>query len=170
MALFGGYRDINLFRGLNNELLGNIVNQQCSVYKHKVEEVKVNMYGEVTSGRMFNGPYLFNTLIERGDQNQTIDEFGNSFIQDIEFRFLKEDLIKTSIILEVGDIIMYNDNYYEVDNVNDNQFFIGKNQNYPNNPNPLNPGLERFGWDVSIIVSAHNIPGDKYNISKERII
>lgn len=170
MALFGENRDINFFRSINGELLGNIINQQCGVYKFKLAEVKVNMYGEASSGKTFYGPFIYNCLISRGEQSQTFNEFGTSFTQEIEFRFIKEDFIKTNTIIEVGDIILYNDGYFEVDNVNDNQFFMGKNQNYPNNPNPLNSKLEKFGWDISIIVTAHSIAADKYDISKERII
>ena len=41
---------------------------------------------------------------------------------------------------------------------------------YPNNdsdgtPNPLNPGLEKFGNNVSVLVSTYYIPADKVAIS-----
>ena len=38
MALFGGERDISLFRHVNRELLGDIITQQCAVYKFKIED------------------------------------------------------------------------------------------------------------------------------------
>ncbi len=38
MALFGGARDISLFRHLNRELLGDIITQQCVYYKLNLEE------------------------------------------------------------------------------------------------------------------------------------
>ena len=40
---------------------------------------------------------------------------------------------------EVGDIILYNDGYYQVDNVSSNQYFMGKDPSYPNEPNPSQP-------------------------------
>ena len=46
---------------------------------------------------------------------------------------------------EVGDIVLYQEGYYEIDSLTANQYFGGKNPAYPNNQNPLNPGLERFG-------------------------
>ena len=55
-----------------------------------------------------------------------------------------------------------------------NQYWGGKNPKYPNNdlmdPNPLNPGLENFGNNISTLVSTYYIPADKVAISpyKER--
>ena len=51
-----------------------------------------------------------------------------------------------------------------------NQYFTGKNPDYPNDINPLNPGLEEFGVNLSIICNTYYIPADKLNLSpiKER--
>lgn len=170
MALFGGRRDIGLFRSINRELLGNIINQQCSIYKIKLNETYTNIYGEAIGDKLFDGPFLFNCLISRGEQSQTDDDFGPSFDWPLEFRFLRDDLLQTAVVLEIGDIIMYNDSYYEVDNINENEYFMGKNPDYANNPNPLNSGLENYGWDRSIIAKAHYIPADKTGITRERIV
>ena len=40
MALYGGQRDISLFRHVNRELIGNIISQQCAYYKFKIDETK----------------------------------------------------------------------------------------------------------------------------------
>jgi signal peptidase I len=74
------------------------------------------------------------------------------------------------VVPEVGDIILYEDSYYGVQTTISNQYFVGKNPDYPNNVNPLNPGLEEFGSDLSIICSTYYIPADKVAISpyKER--
>ena len=45
-AMFGGLRDVSLIRKLNRELMGNIITQQASFYKYKLQETKVNLYGE----------------------------------------------------------------------------------------------------------------------------
>ena len=46
MAMYTGLRDVSLLRKLNRELMGNIVTQQCAIYQFKLEETKVNIYGE----------------------------------------------------------------------------------------------------------------------------
>ena len=46
MALFGRDRDISLFRSINTELLRDVITQQCAYYKFRLDETKVNIYGE----------------------------------------------------------------------------------------------------------------------------
>ena len=48
MAMFGRSRDVDLILGLNRELLGDIITQQASFYKYKLEQTHVNMYGEAS--------------------------------------------------------------------------------------------------------------------------
>ena len=183
MALYGTQRDISLFRHLNRELMGDIITQQCAFYKFKIEETKVNIYGEAAEEKYYMGPVLFNVLIERQDEEQPIDDFGTGFKWDIKFKFLRDDLLGKAkdfkqdwegygadLVPEVGDIILYEKGYYEVDNVNANQYYVGKNPDYPNDPNPLNgEGLEDYGWNTSIICSTHYVPADKLGITQERL-
>jgi hypothetical protein len=172
-ALFGGARDISLFRGLNRELIWDFISQQCVYYKFKLEETKVNMYGEASGAKFYYEPIIFNTLISLGEQNQPASDMGIDFNWPIEFRFFRDDLVDANVVPEIGDIIMYQDAYYEVDNTNANQFFVGKDPDYPNYDdngiNPYNPGLENFGTSVSIICKAHYVPADRVQITKERL-
>jgi len=73
------------------------------------------------------------------------------------------------LVPQVGDIILYQEGYYEVDNVNANQYFLGKNPDYPNAPQLQNPGLENFGASISVIVETHYVPADKVGITQERL-
>lgn len=170
MALYGGTRDISLFRTLNREVLGNIVTQQCVYYKLKLNETKVNMYGEAAGARHYFEPVIFNVLIERGDQEYPSEDIlGVGFDRSLDFKFLRDDLVDADVVPEVGDIIMYYEGYYEVDSTVSNQYFVGKDPRYPYNTNPLNPGLENFGANLSIICKTHYTPADRVQITKERI-
>jgi len=169
MALFGSARDISLFKHLNKELLWDIITQQCAFYQLKTAETKVNIYGEAAGARHYNEPVLLNVLIERGDFSSPVDDFGVTIDRPMTFKFFRDDLIYAEILPRVGDIIMWYESYWEINNVNDNQLFAGKDPNYPYNTNPLNPGLENFGFNVSIICTAHYVPADKVQISSERI-
>ena len=168
MALFGSQRDISLFRHINRELLWDVVTQQCAVYKVKLDQTKVNIYGEASGERFYFDPVLINALIQRGDKTQTTGDMGVDATREMEFRFLRDDLVASQLVPEVGDIILYQESYFEVDNVNDNQLFVGKDPDYPYNQNPLNPGLEEFGANMSIIVRAHLTPADRVQITRER--
>ena len=186
MALFGGSRDISLFRHINRELMGNIITQQCSFYKFKLNETKTNTYGEASSEKYYMGPVLLNCLVERQNQEYPETDLGVDFGWNIIFRFLRDDMLSrlkdfnqnfdkgnfygANLVPEVGDIILYNEGYYEVHGITQNQFFMGKNPDYPNAPNPINPGLENFGTNLAIICDTHLVPADKVGISRERLL
>ena len=163
--------------------MGDIITQQCSFYKFKIEETKINLYGEAAEEKYYMGPVLLNCLIERRDQEYPETDLGTDFNWGATFKFLRDDLLDKNkdfnldttlygadLVPEVGDIIMYNEGYYEIDNIISNQYFVGKNPDYPNATNPLNPGLEEFGSSISIICETHYVPADKVGITQERYI
>ena len=166
-------RDMSVVRHLNRELLGNIITQQCAIYQFKLEETKVNLYGEAAEEKFYDGPFLFNVLINRSNEEFGENEEGVQYSQPIEFYFLRDDLTEKKVDLEVGDIILYQEGYYGVQSTNANQYWGGKNPSYPNNssngePNPLNPGLDKFGNNISILASTYYIQSDKVAISPYR--
>jgi hypothetical protein len=173
MALFGGSRDVSLFRKLNRELMGNIMSQEIVFYKCDVIETKTNMYGEASSGRVFGQPILLNSVIEVGDQTAPIQDDLVGFNWPVTFKFLRDDLVDANLVPEIGDYIMWQNAYWEIDNENIVQFFTGKDPDYPyydeNGNNPLNPGLQNFGYNVSVICLAHYVPADRVGIDKQRL-
>ena len=169
MAIFGSIRDASLVRHLNREIMGDIITQQCAVYKLKIAETRVNIYGEASGARYYHDPILLNCLIDRGVMSQPTDDFGVDYSREVEFKFLRDDLVDSTLVPEVGDIIMYYEDYFEVDTVIENQLWSGKDPRFPYNINPLNPGLEGFGMDVSIICKTHYTSADRVQITKERI-
>ncbi len=173
--MFTKQRDVSLIRHVNRELMGNVVTQQSAFYQFKLEETKVNIYGEAAAEKYYNGPFLFNCFINRQDQSYPENEEGIQFAQGIDFYFLRDDLVDANVVPGVGDIILYQEGYYGVQSTIANQYWGGKNPAYPNNdsdgtPNPLNPNLQLFGTNLSVLVSTYHIPADKVAISpyKER--
>ena len=79
MALFGGARDISMFRKINRELLGDVITQQLAFYKYILDKTKINMYGESSGGKFFDGPVLLNALITVESNTAPITEFGVDF-------------------------------------------------------------------------------------------
>ena len=169
MALYGQMRDISMFRFVNRELMQRIISQQVVFYKYNVVTTKVNMYGESVEGRNFADPVLLFALIETSNFENPVDDFGVDFKWEVTYKFLRDDLVDAQVLPESGDIIMWDESYWEINNVNNNQLIVGKDPSYPYNENPLNPGLENFGSDWSIICTAHYTPSDKVQITRERI-
>jgi len=195
MALFGQARDISMFRYVNRELMGNIISQQCAFYKLRLSQTNFNMYGEAAEEKYYDGPILLYTLIDLPDQSQPVDELGVTFDWKPTFKFLRDDLLNklpdfntdtiygANLVPQVGDVILYETAYYEVTATNAAQYFVGKDPDYPNSPQPSNPagatyplpsplwnpGLDEFGYNVSIICQTAYIPADRVGITLERM-
>ena len=163
MALFGTRRDISTFRGISRELLENVISQNCGYYKISLTDTAVNVYGEGQK-KYFIGPVLINCLIERGDYAFDKQDFGIDVDRPITFRFMKYHLEQANVVPEVGDAIMYNESFYHVDGVNENQFIVGKNNDYS-----YESGLENFGDSYSIILTTHLTSPDLLGIKQNRL-
>ena len=199
MALFGTQRDVSLFRHMSRELMGDIITEQCAYYKYKLEETKVNLYGEAAHEKYYMGPVLLNTLVERTDEIYPESDLGTDFNKEIQFSFLRDEKKKKNqefnnfdnkgnsytglpgtgygadLVPQVGDVIMYNEGYYEVHEVIANQYFVGKNPDYPNNENTINlsggPGdLSAYGSSISIICKTHYVQADKLGLTQARYL
>ena len=170
MALFGSSRDASFLRHMNREVMGNIISQQCAFYKYRLTETKINMYGEASGGKFFNGPILFNALITVGDNISPTSDLGVNFDWPVTFAFLRDDLVEANVHPEIGDVILYQESYWEVDNTNIVQFWAGKDPDYPYNVNPLNPGLQNFGYNVSVTCECHYVPSDRLDLIRTRLL
>ena len=78
--------------------MGNIITQQCSLYQFKLEETKVNLYGEADEEKFYDGPFIFNVLINRENEQYVDNVEGVQFGQGIQFYFLRDDSIKRRIL------------------------------------------------------------------------
>ena len=173
MALYGQMRDISMFRFVNRELMQKIISQQVVLYKCNTLETITNIYGEASTGRVFEAPINLFALIEIGDQVAPIRDNLVGFSWPVVFRFLRDDLVDANVVPNIGDFIMWNDGYYEIDNENIVQYFVGKDPDYnyldSNNENPYENDLGEFGYNVSVICQTHYVPADRVNIINQRL-
>ena len=161
MALFGNSRDIAFMKNINRELLDDVVQQEIDYYQLSIENTKTNMYGESPDGKVYFRPVRVTCLIERDDINAvSAENFGVDQVQQVRFKFLKPKLRELSLVPEVGDIIENNGKYYEVDNVNENQYVVGKDNDYGKNV-----GSE-FGESWSLICETHYAKVSRLQIVK----
>ena len=158
MALFGKSRDISLFHNLNNELLKDIIQTEVAYYKFALEQTNVNVYGEAP-GKNYYEPMKIACLIERGDQTWSSDDFGSDVGQSVGFKFLKDELKTINLVPEVGDILLFRNNFYEVDSRVENQLIMGKDPDYA-----ISTGTSDFGNSFSILVSTHISRVEKLNL------
>ena len=160
--LFGSNRDFDLLVNINRELLKDIIEQEVLYHKLSLEDLDTNLYGESLQKSYFENIKL-NCLITRGDQVIDIKEFGPDLGRESSFAFLREDLKDVNIVPEVGDIVQWHRDFYEVDTVRENQLFLGRDNNY----NLASYG-NGFGSTISIIVDCHLTRADRVGIAEVR--
>ena len=162
MALYGTNRDISLMRHISKELVDRMIGQQVGYYKLSLSETVTDLYGD-SKKKMYNNPIMITCLIDRNPQVNEKNDSGTTTVRTIDFRFLRDDLMDISLVPEKGDIIMWEENYYEVENVVNNQYVVGKDPDYS-----LKSDLEKFGRSWSIICNCYLTNVNKLNIIKSR--
>ena len=193
MALFGGDRDTALITKINRELMNNIVDTTIDVYKLSLYDTKTNLYGEALN-KIYKPGIRVASLITHEDQSWSSDEFGPDMSQTATYAFLKYELEHVAkIVMEVGDVIHWDEKYWEIDGVTENQYFMGKNEKTttakdydrgaigdgandamrigdPSYGTPFQIGGydEVFGSSISIIVSTHQSRRSKLKIEQIR--
>ena len=140
-----GAKDLATIEKFNRELLGEpniddcgIIDQFVILYRTSVYETDTNMYGEASDGKVYKRPVKLPCVVDAGDFDFNYDDFGPDNKQDVSFAFQRAYLVEVDLKPEIGDIMKWNDGYFEVDKFNENQL-IGGN----------------FDNSHSIVVSAH---------------
>lgn len=160
--LFGSNRDFNLLVGINRELISDVIEQEVLYHKMSLEDTYANIYGEALEKSYFAAVKL-NCLITRGDQVIDIKEFGPDLGRNASFAFLRPDLTNVQVVPEVGDIVEWHNDFYEVDTVRENQLFVGRDNSYN-----LEQYTGEYGSSVSIIVDCHLTRADRVGIKEVR--
>ena len=158
MALFGKSRDINLFHTINSELLKDIIQTEVAYYKFALEQTTSNVYGE-SMGKVYYEPMKIACLIDRQDEAWSSDDFGSDMNQTMTFNFLKNELIDINLVPQVGDILLFRNNFYETDSRSENQLIMGRDKDYA-----LSTETTEHGDSFSIILNAHISRVEKLNL------
>lgn len=158
MALFGRSRDISLFRSISNELIKDIIQTEVGYYKLTLQDNPTNIYGE-NQDKVYYEPLRIACLINREDQNWKSDDFGLDVNQTVSFRFLRDTLVDLNLVPEIGDILLFNGNFYETDVLVENQLFVGKQPDYS-----ISEDTRNHGSSISIILNTHITRIDKLNL------
>lgn len=131
MSLPGRYfseRDISFINGINDELLGDVIQTEVSLFKLCPEQTVINIYGESrpSSGKMYFPAVDVICLVDRADITTDADDFGPERKQNVAFKFMEKDLQAINLFPQTGDIIFFNDRYHEIDDVVQEQFLGGQ--------------------------------------------
>jgi len=159
MGLYGKNNDRSLFRSLNRELINKIIRDEVDVLKISVENTSTNIYGEALEKAYYQDVRIA-SLIDLEERTTSHEGFGQDVEQKCTFRFLRDDLVNTALVLEQGDLVDWNGDFWEIDTVKEDQQFLQANPDF-------NKASDTSGWNVSVICETHRTR--KSRTSLERI-
>lgn len=138
MARFVTQRDFEFIQHITREMIDETMDVGVVLYKIYLESVNLNIYGESTSKPRYT-PVKINAVIRYG-KNAVAQTpgFGPDQTQQVDFRFSRRMLQEVNTYPEVGDIIGYNNHYYEINNITETQLIASKP-----------------GFNTALICSAH---------------
>jgi hypothetical protein len=138
-------KDLDTIEKFNRELLGEpniendgIIDQFVIFYRVSVYETETNMYGEASEGKTYQRPVKLPCVVNASDFEFNYDDFGPDNRQNVTFAFQRAYLVEINLKPDIGDIMKWNEGYFEVNSYNENQLIGGQEDN-----------------SHSIVVSAH---------------
>ena len=151
-------KDLDTIEKFNRELLGEpnisndgIIDQFVILYRPSVYETDTNMYGESSEGKVYQQGVKLPCVVDAEDFDFNISEFGADNRQNVSFAFQRAYLVEVDLKPDIGDILKWNEGYFEVNTYNENQLVGGQ----PDNSH-------------SIIVQAHLTRLSTTNIEEHR--
>jgi hypothetical protein len=128
MPKFVSNRDVAFFKGIARELVDDVIQNALVLFKINLNETKINIYGESMNKTWYPGVEVFG-LIDKEPETTTYEGFGADTNQSITFKLDRWMLEEKSIYPEVGDVIFWNQSYFEIDNTSEIQMAGGQTYN-----------------------------------------
>lgn len=153
MPLFGSSRDALLLKHFNKEVLHRWISIEIAYYKLALPESNITIYNE-SSNKVYNNPVRLFSFVTKEDMNMNDVDTGIDVSQNVTFIFLRDDLVDIDVVLEEGDIIKFDERYYEIDNTQSTKYWLGRN------PETLPITTEgrsnyKFGYNTIVKCSCH---------------
>jgi hypothetical protein len=163
--LFGSGRDASFVRSISKELINKNIDTEVEYYKLSMENTRENLYGEAPQKVYFN-PVKVNCIIQKDDLEGVSDVGGYDFNRTAIFAFLRDTLKDLNIVAQEGDIVRWDTEYFELNAVNINQYWGGRNPDTV--PAVISGETTEHGYNVAIVCSAHLTRLSKVNIIQPR--
>ena len=119
-------KEFDLINVMNEELIDELVGQSVDIYKVNVEKTDENLYGESTT-KYYDIGFRVNCLIDFTEPEIIQDDFGADLNSNITMYFQRENLSSGSLNFypEMGDIVDWNNFYWEINGTTEPQLFAG---------------------------------------------
>lgn len=126
--MYFGQMDLDFINSINAELMGEIIENIIQIFKISPTETKTNIYGEASAetGKWYLPGIQISALVERPEMTTEYDDFGPSRSQTHLFKMREKMCIQLNFYPEIGDVVLWNDRYYEINNVVQEQLLGGQ--------------------------------------------
>lgn len=124
MPKFISARDVAFFKGIARELVDDVVQNIIVLYKINLRETRVNLYGEAVEKNWHKGIELY-ALIDKDPTSANYEGFGSDVNQNIVFKLDRFACEEKNSYPEIGDVIYFDNHYYEIDNTSETQYSGG---------------------------------------------
>lgn len=147
-------------------MIQDIISVEIAFYKLSLADSSQTIYNESSKKVYFNPVRLF-CLVLKEDITMDDQDTGMQVNQLVTFNFLRDDLKDIDLMIETGDVIKFNEKYFEIDNTTENQFWFGRN---PDTLPITTEGRSNygFGYNVSIKCSTHQTRVSQLNLIQVR--
>ena len=162
MPLFGGSRDVAMFRQFNFEMAKHHTRNDVDIYKINLEATPPNIYGESEEKVYFN-PVRVPCLVDLSNSESLTSEFGTDKTQVATYSFTRDVLVEAKLYIEIGDIIGYNGSYWEINNTTNDKLFYNRDPNLPQYD--IDVLGNKYGWNVEFICTTHLLRTTKVNLN-----
>lgn len=166
MALFASRRDSRFMNSVNREILDRITGIEVLYYKLSLEASPTSIYDETTN-KVYFEPVVLGAHIAKQDVQTDDTEVGIvESSQIVTFGFLREELEGIRLVLQVGDIIRWDTNFYEVDNIRKENYWWGRN---PQDFVAADRGaIPPQGWAYAVVAETHRSSATSVNLVNQR--
>ena len=152
MPLFGSRKDARLINSITKELFHKYISNEIEVFKLALPETEINLYNE-SDKKVYYQPIRLFANITKDEASFNDVDTGMDLTQTVKFALLRDDLIEKSIVISEGDIIKFDNRYYEVDNAFNTQYFMGRNDE--SHLITVENRDRGFGKNISVVVQTH---------------
>lgn len=128
MPKFISARDVAFFKGIARELVDDVVQNIIVLYKVNLNQTRVNLYGEALEKTWHKGIELY-ALIDKEPGTVSYEGFGPESNQNINFKLDRFACAEKNAYPEVGDVIYFDNHYYEVNYTYEVQYAGGLPEN-----------------------------------------
>ena len=117
-------KEVDLINVMNEELIDEIVGQSVDIYMVSIDNTDENIYGESTT-KYYDVGFRVNCLIQFNEPEILQDDFGADLNTNIEMYFHRTTLKEAGFHPEIGDIVDWNNFYWEINGTTEPQLIAG---------------------------------------------